>query len=465
MYFSRKKNIMNSTLKRSFNFLNDKFAILFTLFTILLFSFISLFNFPSADDFDIIVLVNKLGYKDAQLSYYQNWTGRFISTAILFLMSKENFVAYRSFPIALLFLLFLSFYCVVKSLFKSDIKTQINVTCYLFLFFLLTLPTISEGLYWWSGAITYQLANIFTLFLASCLVTLLKKRSLTHTLMGCLFGFLAVGCNETSLILIVSSLSLLILLKYFSEYKFNKQLLAILFCCFVSGAIVYFAPGNNTRASTGQNHNFIFSLLMGMADTSRLTFRWIGPIILVSTLILSETLKKNDRPLLIYLTEKFRLYKLSIFIIPLFLSLFVGFWFLQAPIPTRATNTVFLYLILATAFIIIALAIKSKNVVYLLKTRHIDIALKIVLISILFNQKNMVNAIDDVARLRVFEYKTAWEERTQIVKESKNQQIIQFSPLKKVPKSLFVNDFQDKYYPYNICYARYIGVEAIEVCY
>lgn len=446
--------------------LNEKFIILFTLFVILLFSFISFFNFPSTDDFDIMFLVNKLGYWDAQLNYYKTWTGRFVSTAILFLFNEENYAVYRIFPIGLMILLFISFYAVVSEFFQENVKTNVRITCYTFLAYHLLMPTVSEGLYWWSGAITYQIANAFTLILIKSLIVLFKRESLLYTILGSFSGFIAVGCNETSLILICSGLFLLVLYQFIKSKKIYPQIVAVLVISSISAAIVYFAPGNSNRGTVEGNHNLLFSIVMSIADTSRLSFRWIGVTFLTSSLVYIEATKTMSKKFSSIEITKFLRGAIPIFIIPVFLSLFTGFWFLKVPIPVRATNTVFLYFLVLGIFITIyTLTRLDQSIFNYLEFKNTRTILKIAFISILFNQKNMVNAIDDVARYRVFEYKAALNERAEIVKKNKNKKVIQFTPLREVPTTIFIDDFKDKYYPYNICYARYLGVEVIEVCY
>jgi hypothetical protein len=100
-----------------------------SLFCILPFLFLSFFNYPSADDYSMTFVLEKLKFWGAQKYWYLGWSGRYISTAILSLFHPllfKKILLYQLYPILLFFLSGLGIYSLVSSVIQKT-KTEIKL--------------------------------------------------------------------------------------------------------------------------------------------------------------------------------------------------------------------------------------------------------------------------------------------------------------------------------------------------
>lgn len=207
---------------------------------------------------------------------------------------------------------------------------------------------------------------------------------------------------------------------------------------------------------------------MSFFDFLRLSFRWIGLSFLISLLIYSKIKankwKSNDA-----FFNKIRIIPFKTICLIVFFtilsSLFIGFWTMGKPIPVRATNSVYLFFIISICFIFIELfrRMKIENTnLFLIK--HLDTILSSIIISIMLNNSNMINVIDDLARFRVVKYKNQNAERLLLSKSSEKNIDFYVKPIENFPKTIFVNDFKsDKNYFVNKCYAKYWGFKSVKL--
>ena len=145
------------------------------------FFLISFYNHPSADDFCFAEKSNSLGYWQTQIHYYNNWTGRYMSTALLTINPVGNtwLLDYKLLPIFLITLFGVSIYLFISKLLPNlNLKGRLLLSYSILFLYMFKAPTMSESFYWMSASITFQVASILSLLLFSLILHLQKQKEI-----------------------------------------------------------------------------------------------------------------------------------------------------------------------------------------------------------------------------------------------------------------------------------------------
>ena len=180
-------------------------AAVFTLFIAL-----SFFNYPAADDFCFAAKARQLGFFGAQAFWYEHWSGRYslnsVWTAIM--LSGDIVQIYRFPPIVLLIATGLGFSFLTARIAQGHVSTSFVLLLggVWTVLFIAGAPDPAQTFYWLGGSITYQMANIFLIFLLGLLVwreTTAKNHRLRTWIfmLSSLLVIATVGANEISLLL------------------------------------------------------------------------------------------------------------------------------------------------------------------------------------------------------------------------------------------------------------------------
>ncbi|MEP7170222.1 MAG: hypothetical protein ABI855_12690, partial [Bacteroidota bacterium] len=202
----------------------DLYVIIFGIITITPFVLISFFNNPAADDFCWYVKCQTLGFWKAQIDWYTMWTGRYFSCALLSLnpLGFKMFFTYKLIPFILIVTLFCSLYYLVSIVFLNLRKKKIIlVTLFIQGIFFFQMPSISEGIYWLSGSITYQLANVLSILLFCFIIKLVQTKKIEFLIKSVLLSFAVIGSNETSMLIVVFLLVSFFIFNFVNTKKIN----------------------------------------------------------------------------------------------------------------------------------------------------------------------------------------------------------------------------------------------------
>ena len=86
---------------------------------------------------------------------------------------------------------------------------KINLSLSVTVFYLFVMPNIAEGIYWFTGAVTYQLSVILIITYAALLYRYLNERYLFgktfHYLLNVIILILIIGFNEIAMLLMLFS--------------------------------------------------------------------------------------------------------------------------------------------------------------------------------------------------------------------------------------------------------------------
>jgi hypothetical protein len=255
----------------------------------------SFFVHPAADDFIFANTSLQHGAWQAQINWYNAWTGRYFST---FLLSNSPLVyhwpfGYKLIPVFLLALLIFSLFLLLRSLFRGIFKTKTILIYSLTLLFIYLhrFPSTNWGLYWMTGAFTYQLGNISMLLLLWALTGIMRspgrKQKTAFTFFAVAMVFVSVGCNEITMLLVNALLLTVFFVEYGTQKKVNRYVLILIIVAVALSVFVFVSPGKEARELTwDQSHQLLASVLATFRRTfSQVVFRLIySPLLIFSVL-------------------------------------------------------------------------------------------------------------------------------------------------------------------------------------
>ena len=224
----------------------------------------AVFNEPSMDDYRYAsnYLSNDFWYLQAHM--YKYWCGRYAATALLYLgpLSFGSFLAYKLVPIVLLLFLIWSIYFMLwtQLSFLAPLRRHLVILLASALW-LSCLPSISQGIYWFSGAYTYLPAVVLFNVLLGLLFRLRGFlvaapqweirpvwQEVVFVAAGGLLMMVAMGLNEVIAIYALMILFVINAAAWWVRGKPDISLVLISLFALGFALLSYVAPGNAIRA-------------------------------------------------------------------------------------------------------------------------------------------------------------------------------------------------------------------------
>jgi len=452
----------------SFLFKYDIYVVLLGVFSILPFILISYFNQPSVDDYCYAAKAHELGFWQAQTDFYIGWSGRYLSTAILSfdILVKGKFILYKLFPVVLILLLFKSIYSLVSLLFISLSRKDIYViTILFFVAYFIQMASISEGIYWFAGAITYQLSNILSILLICNLIRLFETNRLKYLVIAIIYAILLVGTNETSMLMWAATLGSIYMYKSISTKTVQGHLLSIICVVAICSLLVVLAPGNSVRGAYFiESHQFFNSVFQSLRALIINGVRW-SPLLFVLTLLLFDYLKENSG---ITSSKVFKVNPVLVFSVVCmvtFFGFFISFWSMGNAPQLRTLNVISFYFMLGILYTMFIFLFKFEEKIKYFKL--INKQLKLILMIVIFGSIMCLNNIRgvyaDLLLGTAYGYDLELTERYQLIQS--NKLIQQGIPgLTNKPRTLFVDDITtDAGNWRNGCYGAYFSEKVIVI--
>lgn len=239
---------------------------------------------PCADDFCYAWKSHGVGLWAWSVGEYHDWNGRYTSNLLMALGPLRNgpdfLLSYRAVPIALLLITLLAYRTFVRALTKRTLRAAEEWGAAVVLCALLVngMPTLAEGFYWYTGAITYQLANALLLFLLASLLTFGQGRYLggraVHAVLNALLVVLIAGMDEQHLVLLCASFAVWCV---WAVRRTQRAPWSLLIVALGAGAFVLAAPGNAVRgAFFPEAHRLFPSLALTARTTVRVLVQFIA---------------------------------------------------------------------------------------------------------------------------------------------------------------------------------------------
>lgn len=206
-----------------------------------------LFIHPSWDDPSFYHEVTTRGFLRAQLLWFNAFSGRYASDAIVSLLSLSvhTLWLYRLICFGIFALLVLSVYRLLRTVLRLPRLETAAITGLVVATHLVVSPGVAEGLFWLTGSATYTLGVAFLFFAIAEMLRSLARRGGTWKVAAWIV--VVVGMNEMFLLLLGGFVALLIGHSLATQRSVDRRLLVWLGVAAVASIVSIAAPGNWVR--------------------------------------------------------------------------------------------------------------------------------------------------------------------------------------------------------------------------
>ena len=122
--------------------------------------YLSCFAHPIADDYHYSFLGMKPDFWNEWKKQYTEWNGRYTSNLLVLLnpMAFHNLFLYKAASSIQILLSLLSIYYFFRSITDRSFSrlVTLDASVLLLLLYLFSMPSLAEGIYWYTGAVSYQ---------------------------------------------------------------------------------------------------------------------------------------------------------------------------------------------------------------------------------------------------------------------------------------------------------------------
>ncbi len=417
--------------------------IFFTIICIIPFLYISFYIHPTNDDYVYALTHIDMNCWEAMIDSYLNWSGRFFATLISSLnplsITSQPIVWYKiySFILILFFCatIFLSAYLLFRKIFS--LRHIIATSCFFILLYLTLCPKVSELFYWFSSYTAFTIPNIVALlFLA-----LFRYKHPIVLVLQAILAFLIPSGNEVTAILFVMTM---IFLSYTMKEKrfYIMTLISIL-----SIILVILSPGNSIRMD-GQlsGHPYIWTLLISTFQTISWAILWL-PTLILATFIYIPMIGIHIPSCKIW---NIKISHYIIFtIITVFLAHIPPTLGLSSVMIGRTANALyFFYILLYFIGVQIIIEKNKERIADFLSFKYTHIICGSATFCFIFLgsfnlESPICTAYMDIISGKAQAYNQQWNNRNHMAQET-NSGIVIFNSFDIVPKTIYINDLEDK---------------------
>ncbi|MBK8340005.1 MAG: hypothetical protein IPK99_08420 [Flavobacteriales bacterium] len=213
---------------------------------------------PFGDDWSYAVLGRRYALWPRLLQEYRDINGRLSSNVLLLchpmvLGVRPGLLLYRAAPVLLLLLLLAGSYASLRLGFRGAVRGSeaLLASVVLVLLFVHGLPDLSEGLYWYTGSVTYLLPCVAALFVCAAL-TLLQRadgarwRYVLFAFIAVLVMFIALS-SELHMVLAILLTAAYLTVRSIHARRLALGPLILLLIAGGCGVLMFLAPGNLMR--------------------------------------------------------------------------------------------------------------------------------------------------------------------------------------------------------------------------
>ncbi len=453
------------------------FIISLAVYALIPFLVLMLYNHPSSDDFTYANEVLEKGFFSAQYHWYVSWSGRYIGTAILSLnpIVFHSFLGYKVFALLLFSLLVYAFYFLLNQLFeKESIFNKILIMLLFLIVYFYQMPRVVSGIYWLAGSATYQLGNIFSLFMFGNIIKYLKAKETKYLIYTVLFLFLLVGTNETTMFLTGIILFFIMIIFHFDKqkikFKFIKQknyiFIILVLLAFIFSLIVILSPGNEIRSGFFPDKHKLNSFNRAYHLARTYIIQWIPVLTIFSILALSLIKKPFNANARFFKTNPFVSLLIMIFIT--YIGFFPAFWSMGEEPPLRTINVIYFFFILTWLYFSMTLYVYFRNDKATSIPKFIIYILMFAVIAIMSKPNNIKNAYRDWLNGTAQRYDQQMKKRYQIIKkqieQKKEKDALIVPHLKDIPKTIYFRDISSDNIKNwrNASYAKFWKISSIK---
>jgi hypothetical protein len=434
---------------------SEKIIVIILLITALIpYFLLSYYCNPSADDFSFAIKAREGDLLQQLKSEYSSWNGRYFSNVLVLLspLSFSSLSVYKILPVILILLTICSNYFLLLQL-AGKIFSKLKIfaaAVILSLLFIYQVPDLAEGIYWYTGAVTYHAGNILTLLYAGLIIKWFRTnapfRKKIYFILLIIPACIIPGMNEVIMLFLIG-FQLLIVIISFKNHLQWKPMLLLFVLIIAASSFVIFSPGNAGRSMQFDgDHRLLYSVAFSLLQFIRFFCEWISslPLFIASFfyILIHEELKnksilfKNSFYLSPYTT-------LALMPIVIFICVFPPYWSTGLLGQHRTVNVAY-FLFVFVWFINLCAWMNKIERVELKMRMQIKKSLFLLMMISFIATKNGYTSVMDLLKGKAAEYDRQMSERFEQMKNADESQtgIIYFPPLTK-PVSLFVLDITD----------------------
>lgn len=348
-------------------------VLLLALFGVLPFVLLGLFAHPSADDWYMAADTLEKGFWQSNIDFYLGLTGRFFSSALLFMNPiLVSFTAFKAYCVLLVLSLLFSMRWALAAWFpETTTGWSLLLAVMGCVVFLWGMASPAQGLYWGTGSVGYTLPGV----LAFCVAALLGRQCLdtawrpqpARLLAAALLAVAITGCSEVAMALFLAHITALNAWFFWRHRRISRPLLIVLLATCLGVAVVVLTPGNANRGTwytSEVRHAPVPALLMAL----RLAVRQVGIWLVFLPFLLFSLITASVWPAALQLKRRraWELMAVALLLMSacVFGAFFLGTWSMGGVIPQRAIN-------LALLFFLIDWLLLLAGLISLLRSFHL----------------------------------------------------------------------------------------------
>ena len=426
-------------------------AVLFAVVGVLPFVLLGMHAHPSADDWYMAADTLEKGFVKANVDYYNTTTGRFTSSAFLFMNPiLLSFGAFKCYSVCLVLGLVASARWAVGAWFSDQSRSWkwaaalLGVTLFLW-----GMASTAQGFYWGTGSSGYMLPAVISLVMAA----LVGRRSLEPAwrpsvmrlvIIG-LLAVLATGCTEVAMALLLLHALAWNALFLWRNRSLSKPLAVMLLAIVLGVALVMLSPGNANRSSlysNGVNHVLPASLAL----TLKLGVQHIGSWLVHVPFVPFSLIALSAWPVswIVSRKQSLELIVLALLLMAggVFGAFFLGAWSMGAALPLRAVNLILFFFIIDWWVLLAGLAGLLRSLDLRLPRPRVLFSVGVFLLlgmAVVFPANNVRNAWRDLVSGEALRYDLQSSWRHEYIRSSTEAEV-RVPPLIARPSTLFFND-------------------------
>lgn len=300
---------------------------------------VAFFVHPFADDFSYAVAGMRTELLPRLLDEYRFWNGRWFSNILvlrgpLVLGMEHGLLLYRMVPIALLALTWGGAFALIRAISPALERTKALIGASLFLvLYLHLMPDLSEGIYWYTGSVSYQLPGALMLFLFARWIRVLcaeERVPARAVVINAVLAAVIAGCSEVHMVFMLLLHVAVIVLRWRANGRTDRPVATVLAVVLIAATVMILAPGNAGRGGQfPHKHEILRTLGWGALQTGRFLATWIlsPALLIVSILFLSISGWLHERSPLLARAFGLRPWILIIvLVVPVFTAMALPYW-------------------------------------------------------------------------------------------------------------------------------------------
>jgi hypothetical protein len=433
-----------------------------------------LFAHPIADDLDYASFAREAGLSTAWRQHYLTWNGRYASNllALAIPLSGDTLVGYRTAVASMLAVTVAAVYMFLRALAPGDFTRSEIVTGALALcaLYLCQMPSVGEGIYWYTSVVTYHAALVVAVVHLACLAHSRRRRTAPAFLIAIALLVAVVGFNEVIMIIMLAVYGALFVVTAASGSSGRLAFATLSAVTIACAFIVAGSPGNAARLGEYPlRHQLGRSLAMTALQTVRFLATWIasGPLLIASMLWLAHA--NRLAPALPRARGRLSLVLCVLgllLVVPL--AAFPAYWTTGVLGQHRTMNTAY-FAFLILWFTALGLWSASDSVranVVGAVAREFRILLTLVLLVSLALTQNSYAVGADLLSGRFTRFDQKMRQRNLTLRQCRDagRATCELDPLDTIPASFFVLDISAEPRDWvNVAYGRYYGIAQVRL--